>query len=238
MNILAIDTCEARGSLALLGAGSTVAQRLHENAEDYSGWLLPAVDSLLAQARLRMEQVDLLAVATGPGSFTGLRVGLTTVKAWAEVYGKPVVGVSRLEGMSRSFTTEKSLVTASYDAYRGQLFGAVYRSEFGRRERIGDELVIAPSEFVELVNQEATNDPVDWVSLDPEMLASLETWQRRKAIGDSMRLCEPALAAMIGMLGAERAQRGEFTDPLELEANYVRRSDAEIFWKGPASSVR
>ena len=90
MNILAVDTSEARGSVALLRRGELLATRVHDTSHDYSEWLLPAVDELLGASRMRMAELDLLAVSTGPGSFTGVRVGLTTVKAWVEVYGKPV----------------------------------------------------------------------------------------------------------------------------------------------------
>jgi tRNA threonylcarbamoyladenosine biosynthesis protein TsaB len=235
---LAIDTCEPRGSVAVLRSGATVALRKHEETTDYSVWLLPAVDQTLAEAAIRMDQLDLLAAATGPGSFTGLRVGLTTVKAWAEVYGKPVVGVSRLEAMARTRKTWASLLAASYNAQRGQLFAGVYRNINGRIARVGDEMVIAPEQLVELVGTQAGEERVTWISLDPELITELESWKRSVAKGDVMGVCSPDLAPSIGILAEERALRGEYSDPLALDANYVRRSDAEIFWKGPASHVR
>ena len=88
-------------------SGAVASLEAHETTEDYSTWLLPAVRRCLLTAGAALEDVGLLAVATGPGSFTGLRVGLTTVKAWSELYGKPVVGVSRLEVMAR--TAERSV---------------------------------------------------------------------------------------------------------------------------------
>jgi tRNA threonylcarbamoyladenosine biosynthesis protein TsaB len=238
MTVLAIDTCEARGSVALLRSTTTLAQRAHDGNQDYSAWLLPAVDGLLLEARTSMPQVDLFAVATGPGSFTGLRVGLTTVKAWAEVYGKPVVGVSRLEAMARACNANSGLVAPFYDAYRGQLFGALFRCEGGHAMLLGNELVIAPHEFLELVNENAGRQSVSWISLDPQMITSLDSWKRRELQGDAMRFANPIVALAIAAMAQEHASRGEFSDPLQLDANYVRRSDAEIFWKGPAGHVR
>ena len=235
---LAIDTCEARGSVAVRLGGATAALKKHVDGSEYSAWLLPAVDEVLASARTKMELADLLAVATGPGSFTGLRVGLTTVKAWAEVYGKRVVGVSRLEAMAYSEKSPAGFVAGCYDAQRGQLFGGLYRSLFGRRARVGEEMVASPEEFVELVGNEAGEQKVSWITLDPGLIHDLQALKSRVEKGDSVQICKPELATNIGALAEEFARRGEFTDPLALEANYVRRSDAEIFWKGPASHVR
>jgi tRNA threonylcarbamoyladenosine biosynthesis protein TsaB len=231
---LAVDTSEARGSVALLRGGEVVAVKQHDTAADYSEWLLPAIKTILSSTLTRMEELDLLAVATGPGSFTGVRVGLTTVKAWAEVYGKPVAGVSRLEAMARSLLTRApdGFVAAFYDAQREQLFAALYRSASGGLALVESEQVIAASAFLDGVNAQVSGQSVTWISLDPELITSLPGWQQRIAVGDTMQQCAPQLAITIGQLAEERARAGLFTDPLELDANYVRRSDAEIFWKG------
>ncbi len=219
--------------------GSTRARRRHEDQSDYSGWLLGAVDAALAEGGISMEEIELIGVATGPGSFTGLRVGLTAVKAWAEVYGTKVVGVSRLEAVLRSVAAGASgeLVAASYDAQRGHVFGALFRNGT-RVERVGDEMVMAPEEFVELVDHEAGNAAVRWVSLDPELLRSVAGMERRVAAGDTIVAGTTELASTIGMIAEERAAAGLLSDPLTLDANYVRRSDAEIFWKEASSRVR
>jgi tRNA threonylcarbamoyladenosine biosynthesis protein TsaB len=238
MITLSIDTSEARGSVAVLRAGTTVARRTHGDRTDYSAWLLPVVEAALAEANSRMGEVDLLAVATGPGSFTGLRIGLTTVKAWAEVFGKPIVGVSRLEAIARSQKTGIGLVASCYDAQRGQMFGAIYRKSAGPMARLGAELVISPEEFVQLVDGQAGGEPVTWISLDPKLFDDVETFQQRIKNDDSLVVCTTELASSIGLLAEERAGNGQFSDPVTLDANYVRRSDAEIFWKGSSAVVR
>src|SRR5689334_21120508 len=96
----------------------------HETSEDYSCWLLRAVTDLLKNVRLQLSQVDAYAVAAGPGSFTGVRVGLTTVKAWAEVYGRGIAAVSRLDALATQALGEEPRVAAFLDARRGQVFGA------------------------------------------------------------------------------------------------------------------
>jgi tRNA threonylcarbamoyladenosine biosynthesis protein TsaB len=235
---LAIDTSEARGSVALRRSQVAVAGAAHVDRSDYSEWLLRTVQQVLDSAATRMEAIELLAVATGPGSFTGVRVGLTTVKAWAEVYGKPVVGVSRLEALASSEKGRGGLVAACYDAQRAQVFGGLYRCLSGRLAKVGDELVLAPEAFLELVINQAGDETVSWVSLDPELVTGLSAWKERSEYGDTMRRSSAELADAIGWIAEERALAGEFTDPLELNANYVRRSDAEIFWKGPRAHAR
>lgn len=234
MLTLSIDTSETRGSIALLRSGEALSLKQHEDSSDYSEWLLRAVDEALAKAYTRMEDLGLLAVSTGPGSFTGLRVGLTTVKAWAEVYGKPVVGVSRLEAIARLLPPDSnvSFVASCYDAQRGQLFGALYHCGFEGLALIEDEQVTAPQEFLAWVNEQADSKRVEWISLDAELITSLAGWSERASLGDTILLADPQLAVAIGRLAEGRAQQGQFSDPLQLDANYVRRSDAEIFWKG------
>jgi tRNA threonylcarbamoyladenosine biosynthesis protein TsaB len=235
---LSIDTSEARGSVALRRDGATVEVKRHEDGSDYSAWLLPAIVDLLSHSELKIEQVDLLAVSTGPGSFTGLRVGVTSTKALAEVYGTRVVGVSRLEAIAMSEQTATAYVASCYDAQRGQLFGALYRSSNNILARIGDEFVISPDEFIEFVDGQVSQESVTWVTLDLAIIEKVEKLRIRAARGDKLVEGNPELASVLGELAEERAKEGKYSDPVTLDANYVRRSDAEIFWKGALAGGR
>ena len=236
MITLGIDTCDARGSIAVRKDGVLVSVQKHESAEDYSSWLLPAVDRGLAAAGAKLPDVCLLAAASGPGSFTGVRVGLTAVKAWAELFGIKVAGVSRLEVMSRQLADAPGYIAASFDAQRGQVFGGLYWRE-GKLgwNVIEEDMVIAPDEFVKWVGERVEGATVRWVTLDAALLADVPSWKERASKGETLVRCADGLAAGVAELGEERARAGKFTDPLVLDANYVRRSDAEIFWKDPAS---
>jgi tRNA threonylcarbamoyladenosine biosynthesis protein TsaB len=213
-----------------------VSVQKHESAEDYSSWLLPGVDRALCAANASLRDVELLAVASGPGSFTGVRVGLTAVKAWAELFGTKVVGVSRLEVMARQVADAAGYVAASFDAQRGQVFGGLYWREgkYGGNV-VEEEMVIAPDDFVKWVGQQAKGAAVRWITLDAELIAVVPSWKARVALGETLIRCADGLAAGVAELAEERARDGKFTDSLVLDANYVRRADAEIFWKDPAS---
>src|SRR5438045_1157886 len=236
--VLAIDTCDSRGSVAVLRDATVLKVLAHESEEDYSSWLLPAVGECLKACGLRMEGVDAYAAAAGPGSFTGVRVGLTSVKAWAEVYGKPIVAVSRLESLAVEAPREMSWVAAFFNAQRGQVFGAIYRWNGTRLDRSGDEMVIAPGQFVEAVAETARGERISWVSTDAECVFSEGAWQAREMRRERVESVSGVRATMTGLVGVAVVDQGRFTDALALDANYVRRSDAEIFWKGKATHGR
>lgn len=232
MIVLAIDTCDSRGSVALMRDGAVLASAEHDSAEEYSAWLLPAVEAVLKKAGLGMADVEAYGVASGPGSFTGVRVGLTTVKAWGEVYGKPIAAVSRLEAMASQAVTDAAYVAAFANAQRGQVFGAVYRRKGVGLERVGDEMVIAPGKFVEMAAELVQGGQVAWVSPDAAHILVEAAWKDRENRGEKIESVSGYLGPVIGRMAASEVAAERWTDALSLDANYVRRSDAEIFWKG------
>ena len=231
MIVLALDTCDSRGSVAILRDDRVLHSVAHDSDLDYSSWILPSADSALVATDLNLRSIDVLAVASGPGSFTGLRVGLTTVKAWSEVYGTPIAAVPRLEAIAAQATGQAEYVGAFFDAQRQQIFAALYRRQDSALKLIEKESVIPPEEFLNFVDQHTHEHAVSWVSLDPEKISSLSGWTRRSKRGEQIQLSKPPLAPIIGHLGRRLADEGRLKDALTLDAEYVRRSDAEIFWK-------
>jgi tRNA threonylcarbamoyladenosine biosynthesis protein TsaB len=236
--VLAIDTCDSRGSVAVLRDGAVLKTVAHDSEEDYSSWLLPAVGECVIGACVAIRDMDAYAVAAGPGSFTGVRVGLTTVKAWSEVYGKRIAAVSRLEAMAAEAAPGPAWVAAFANARRGQVFGAIYQRNGGGLARAGEEMVIAPGKFLEVAAELAGVESISWVSTDAECVVGEEAWKAREMRGERVESVSSVRAPMIGRLGIEALKEGRFTDALTLDANYVRRSDAEIFWKGSVAHGR
>jgi tRNA threonylcarbamoyladenosine biosynthesis protein TsaB len=204
----------------------------------YSTRLFRDIGVLQERANFRMDQVDVFAVAAGPGSFTGLRVGLTAVKAWAEVHGKPIAAISGLEAIAAESPAGKTLSasTASFiapflDARRGQVFGAIYQRISGDAMGLtlaSDESILSVDEFLELVRRKS-HQPIQLVSPTPDLLPVTRI---REILQDvAVKQVSAALAPAIGRLGFERAKRGDLIDSIRLDANYVRRSDAESAWK-------
>jgi tRNA threonylcarbamoyladenosine biosynthesis protein TsaB len=235
MIVLAIDTCEVRGSVALLNDNATVqVVAAHTNTVEYSSWLLPAVDSALQSSKSALSEVDVFAVASGPGSFTGVRVGLTTVKAWSEVFNKPIVAVSRLEAVATQSERQTLYVASFIDAQRGQIFGALYKSAESGLTLIEQEMIASPEVFINWVDKRATGSDVAWISPDPNTIAEQSAWQGRLTRGEKIDCVPCILAPLIGKMAFRRALKGDVLDALAVDANYVRRSYVEVFQKGPA----
>ena len=235
MILLALDTCDARGSLALLRDDDVIYVAAHDAPLDYSSWLLPAAESAVAATHLKMPEIEVFAVAAGPGSFTGIRVGLTTVKAWNEVYGGRIAAVSRLEAIAELAAAQTDYIAAFVDAQREQVFGGLYRREAENLTLVEEELVVAPEGFLAFVEEHAATGSVSWISMDPQKITALPSWSRCAQKGARVQRCESVLAPILGQIGRKRALHGQTTNALSLDAEYVRRSDAEIFWKGRAA---
>jgi tRNA threonylcarbamoyladenosine biosynthesis protein TsaB len=240
MNFLLLDTADSHGCVALCRDSAVASVTLHTLADpDYSTWLLPAVHTLLREAGLSLANLDAYAVTSGPGSFTGLRIGLTSAKAWAEVFRKPIAAVSRLQAFAarRSEGQEDGSYVAAYlDAQRDQVFAALFRED-GTTE-VQPETVISLSSFVESVSEVCGSNKVLWRTPDPGLLKAVTGWLARQSAGDIVERIAPPFAESLCALAHQKLLRGDVTDALTLDANYVRRSDAEIFWKGNPSAAK
>jgi tRNA threonylcarbamoyladenosine biosynthesis protein TsaB len=233
--LLALDTCDSRGSIAVLRDDEVLQAIPHEGTEDYSSWVLPTVEKVLKASGLSIRDIDLFAVASGPGSFTGVRMGLTTVKAWSEAFGRKIASVSRLEAIAAQAADGGQYVAAFVDAHRDQVFGGLYRREGPGLSLVEDEMVAVPAEFIHWVKERSMNGRVSWISMDPEKMTAQEGWRARAEEGVTVEVSTAVLAPVIGRIGRQRALEGRLTDALGLDAQYLRRPDAEVFWKGRTS---
>lgn len=140
MKILAIETSGPIGSAALL-AGEEVVRESHSPAPmHHLEWLMPAITSMLADAGWAIASVEGLAVSRGPGSFTGLRIGMATASAWTRVRGIPVVGVSTLDVIAAGFQADGEVACVIQDARRGEYAGALFRRK-GAPIRLTEDLI-------------------------------------------------------------------------------------------------
>lgn len=236
MLLLAVDTATPAGSLAVLSDGQLAGVISTASDEPYSSRLFRQLEILLSELQLQTQNFDLFAVAAGPGSFTGLRVGLTAVKAWAEVFSKPVIAISGLEAIAAQAQphSENGLIAPVLDARRGQIYAALFRRAAQLVQEEPDQ-VCTIEEFLAQLAQRKQNEEIVFVSPAPAILRELLTKRDGNrlsaSISDVAQSASPLLAPIIGKLALERAARGEFTDALHLDANYIRRSDAELLWK-------
>lgn len=218
--ILALDTTGEFGSLAVV-EGHRVVEEVPLHAPDgFAQILFEHLERLLARHALAVADFDCFASAAGPGAFTGVRVGLAAVKGLAEATGKPVVAVSNLRALAWFGTAPLRAVVM--DARRGEIYGAVYNSA------------------LELVQPEVVTRFPAWLATLPEAeleLVAMDFTPFRAALAGTrferarLTAAPRAIAGAIGLIAAELLETGQALDPAEVDANYVRRSDAELFWR-------
>ncbi len=225
---LAVDTSTPAGSLAIFEDARLRGVIGTWEPETYSSRLFRQLDFLLGELDLAIDRFDLFAVTTGPGSFTGLRVGLTAVKAWAATLEKPVAPVSVLEAIAAQSRSCRPTVVPFLDARRGQVFAGIYRRADGVPEPAGPEVVFTPAELLEWLAPQVVADQTVLVSPTPEVL--LEALPDSRLASCPVEAVSPFLAAELSRLAMIRVQQGRLTDALRLDANYVRQSDAELKW--------
>jgi tRNA threonylcarbamoyladenosine biosynthesis protein TsaB len=234
MKILAVDTSTRCGSLAILHDARVMVQVSSQEDTLYSERLFRDLARLQTMSQFQLKEIDLFAVSTGPGSFTGLRIGLTAVKAWAELYQKPVAGVSGLLAVAAQSKANTGAVAPFLDARRGQIYGAIYQRSPGNHvawQLLGEEAVLSAEEFLTRVKGELGKELPTLVSPTPEVLDP--ALQAAMLPGSQIESVSEILAPVVGTLGFQQARHGELQNALTLDANYIRRSDAELFWKAP-----
>jgi tRNA threonylcarbamoyladenosine biosynthesis protein TsaB len=212
--LLGIDTCGPSGSVALgcLTGMHTVKILAQKDLEGrtYSATLVSAVSDLLAEQGIRLNQVGCIVAVHGPGSFTGVRVGLSAVKGLAEPFGTPVVAVSRLEVLAKM----AGVLSSALDAHRHEIFLRLADSGLHVNELLAgrnDLAEMAPASRVAVCDQAAA--------------AVLESaWPNTVLVHVAAPTAADALA-----LAAPDISSGQFVDLALLDGHYLRRSDAEIF---------
>ncbi len=183
----------------------------------FSAQLVPEIAALLARHGFSKNDIAAFAVASGPGSFTGLRVGLAAVKALAEILGKPIAAVSLLEAVAVAGNLQGQVI-AVLDAGRGEFYSGEYDIAGNSATRVRESIVTRDEFLADLKQKQA-------ITPDANLAAALRGW------GIEVTVVEPISAGDIARLGWRKIQAGEVVSPEQLEANYIRRTDAEILAK-------
>ncbi len=235
MLVLALDTTIRGGSCALARDGAVLRQHPGRASESQASRLPRELMVLLEEAHTLLADVDIFAVATGPGSFTGLRVGIATMQGLAFAGGKPLIGVSTFDALAAiaAETDPESIdergrpagargarprIATWVDAWRGDVFAALYE---GDRE-VEAPVVAHPDDLLAQMS-----GPCVFIGDG----AAVHAGRIREALGTEARVAEPAdppLAGAIARLAAGRAAAGEAPPPHAIRPLYVRRSDAEL----------
>jgi tRNA threonylcarbamoyladenosine biosynthesis protein TsaB len=221
MLVLAIDTSGRKGSVALCrGDGQSFAllQLTPLEHGTYSARLVPVISETLVQKGLDPTSVDAFAVVSGPGSFTGLRVGLATVKGLCEALQKPLAAISMLEAVALTHGVAGEMATTILDAGRGEVYVGEYKTQDGHATQLR-EYIAKLEEFA------AGARNISGVVLTTDAGFA----KRLQEAGANVQLVAPLQADEIGRIGIAKLLAGEAVDPATVDVNYIRRSDAELF---------
>ena len=225
MLILGIDTSGKSGGVTLAEASGTTGFGVLASAPiaggTFSAQLVPTAAALLEKSRLGIRDIDGFAAASGPGSFTGLRVGLSAIKGLAEVLHKPIATVSLLEALAAS-SPQNGKIIAALDAGRSEVFCGWYQVENGKPTCLNEQL-LSNTELIEHANK-----PDIVLTLTSDSLLK----EKLSEAGVEVHLIERPDSSMIARIGARKLIEGQTISVEALDANYLRRSDAEIFFKG------
>jgi len=232
MLLLAIDTSGKNGSIALATVAHShtrveVIEVVPLDGSAFSAQLVPQIAKLLEKHGRSRTDLCGFAVVSGPGSFTGLRVGLAAIKALAEVLKQPIAAISLLEAVARS-SASRGCLLAALDAGRREVYVGDYEIDPGKSAsvRMHSERLLSREKFLAEVRVVNSNSKTI-VTPDSMLAAALRN------DGIQVELIEFPNSGVIARLGWERLQRGQTVLPEELQANYLGHSDAEIFSKPP-----
>jgi tRNA threonylcarbamoyladenosine biosynthesis protein TsaB len=212
--VLALDTTAQFGSLALAENGEVVEEILIHAPDGFGTTLFSRIEALLARHDWPLESIDCFAAASGPGSFTGVRIGLTAVKGLAEALGTQAAAVSNLLALAACGSAP--VRAAVIDARRGEVYGAVYDAEL--RAILPEVVAKLPDWLTGLPNGEMEFLSTDFTPFSAALAGT--------------RFAGAAVIERRALAGAvARLAFGKELDPASVDANYVRRSDAELLWK-------
>lgn len=234
MLILAFNTTDEHGGAALYRSAECLAATANESSASYSISLFQMVEDLLRRARLSLRDIELFAVAHGPGSFTGIRVGVAAAQAWGTAFSRPVRGVSVLEAMVEEAQPDTRLAVPILDARRGEFFVSL----FARADSTG---IFAPRGEALLMHADATERFMQQTAGTAETVQTLTCVVRQHDVAAQAlagnwphfrwRVVPGPLVHGIARCALRARQQGMLQSPAGLDAFYIRRTDAEMKWQ-------
>jgi tRNA threonylcarbamoyladenosine biosynthesis protein TsaB len=228
LSILAIDTATQVSSVAVLKEGRLLAELTMQGKLTHSETLLPHIEQVLKMAAVAKEELTGIAVSNGPGSFTGLRIGLAAAKAMSYVLGIPLVGVSTLQALAYQLPAPGVRVMCLLDAQKGNAYVESYRWE-NNSLQVVDSVQVA----------KITDIVAACANMNEQVILLGDAVQKKVAgkleLPANVSVAPPHIvmprAACVAMLGQAKLMAGETDNVMDLEPVYIRRSEAEVLWE-------
>ena len=226
MKILSIETSTRVGSVAIIEDKHLIAEYILNVVSTHSERLLPSIDQILKDSQLTVRDIEGFAVSLGPGSFTGLRIGISTVKGLALAAEKGVVGVPTLDVLAHNLMFTRLLVCPLLDARKGEVYTALYQGDgSGRLEKLTPDLAIKPEELLTRIKE-----PVIFLGDGVEAYRDKLRSGQDNCFFAPVYLHQPR-ASVLAKLGLEKFKQGHMFKEEEIQPLYCRLAEAEIAWK-------
>ena len=226
MYILGIETATMTGSVAIITEQQLVVEQTINAKTTHAERLITTIDAALRAASLTIREMDGIAVSVGPGSFTGLRIGVTTAKSLAYSVRKPIVAVSSLDALASQFLHANLLICPMLDAKKKEVYSACYRNSGATVERVSEYAVLTPANLLKSIHE-------------PTLFLGDGVMPYRRqiefALGELALFADAAhllpRGSLVAKLGCDRLLAGEQDDCSALTPFYLRQADAEIHWE-------
>jgi tRNA threonylcarbamoyladenosine biosynthesis protein TsaB len=234
MLILAFDTTNERGGAGIFRDGKCLAVERSDGRANYSVLIFEMVERLLAETRLQLSEIDLFAVANGPGSFTGIRVGVAAAQGWATAFGRPVCGVSVLAAVVAQARPETEWAAPILDARRAEFYAGLFRrvpaAGAATYEAQGEGWISKPVQLAETLAQKLpAHAALTLLAREHDQAACNFSGNLPGAF--HWQVVPGLLVSAIAGIALEANARGRLQSPAELDACYIRRTDAELHWQ-------
>jgi tRNA threonylcarbamoyladenosine biosynthesis protein TsaB len=228
MRVLGIDTSTPCGSIGLIEGEQVLCEYSVNRKMSHSERVLKTIDRVLEDSGISIGDVDGFAISRGPGSFTGLRIGVSVAKGLALATGKRVAGVSTLAALAQNARYSPHLICPLLDARKGEVYAALYRNtEKNGLTKFAPEMAVKPIDLLERIEGEALFLG-DGVYTYGDLI--------RHKLGDRAHIAPSPFnfvhGAVVAQLGRQRLEKGEYLDLEGFTPQYLRKSDAELMWKG------
>ncbi|NIK11768.1 tRNA (adenosine(37)-N6)-threonylcarbamoyltransferase complex dimerization subunit type 1 TsaB [Alkalibacillus almallahensis] len=224
MNVLAIDTSNQPMSVAVLKEGVLAAELTINMKRNHSIQVMPAVDYVMNQADLKPKDLQLVAIAEGPGSYTGLRIGMSSAKSLAWSLDIPIVAISSLKVLAAQVTDQDKLIAPFFDARRGNVYAGLYERTTTGIETIQSDRNVAMTDWLEVL-KETNRDVIITSSTNHQF-----TDEIYDILGQNVRLIDPVLQYPKASMLAYLAMSEESISVHALAPQYHRMVEAEAKW--------
>jgi tRNA threonylcarbamoyladenosine biosynthesis protein TsaB len=223
MYILAFDTATKIGSLAITNEDQLIIALTIKSNISHSKRLLPQIEFALKQTSLTLQDLDGFGVTIGPGSFTGLRIGLSVAKGLSYATGKPLVGVSTLEAMAAGLPFVSRMICPVLDARKGEVYAGFFKYQGQKLVKLGPEIVCPPKFICQYIHE-----PVVFLGDGVRLYRELFLQELPEKAFFALEGRTGPVAACVATLAYERITEGKVDDTHVITPHYIRRSEAEI----------